>query len=239
MDPSLTGKIISEKRKEKGLNQIQLGEILSVSNRTISKWENGDGYPDITLLPDIAKCLDISIDELLTGERLISPQPEQSKEDSESESSDKSSNDFMLCFIASLFLAVFGALLGGVTELYSIWAFPILFYTHWEIMFVAVSLFAVVTGVFIFALGVFRLSAHHTKDEIITAVHNKAMLLTVLLAVFPLTFIARIVSVSKYGYYTTPITLAIAILFAALVIVIRRRIINENTNKNEKDKNNT
>ena len=35
---------------------------------TLSKWETGDGYPDITLLPDIAKALDITVDELLSGE---------------------------------------------------------------------------------------------------------------------------------------------------------------------------
>ena len=67
MDPKLTGNIIAEKRKALGLNQIQLAERLNVSNRTISKWENGDGYPDITMLCDIADCLDITIDELLTG----------------------------------------------------------------------------------------------------------------------------------------------------------------------------
>ena len=73
MDAKLTGKLISEKRKEKGLNQIQLGELLNVSNRTVSKWEKGDGYPDITLLPEIADCLGVTIDELLTGNAPAAP----------------------------------------------------------------------------------------------------------------------------------------------------------------------
>lgn len=73
MDAKLTGKLISEKRKEKGLNQIQLGELLNVSNRTVSKWEKGDGYPDITLLPEIADCLGVTIDELLTGNTPAAP----------------------------------------------------------------------------------------------------------------------------------------------------------------------
>lgn len=41
MDAKLTGGIIAQKRKEKGLNQIQLAKQLNVSNRTVSKWENG------------------------------------------------------------------------------------------------------------------------------------------------------------------------------------------------------
>lgn len=72
MDAKATGKIINSKRKEKGLTQIQLAELLNVSNRTVSKWENGDGFPDITLLPDIADTLGITIDELLTGKK---PEP--------------------------------------------------------------------------------------------------------------------------------------------------------------------
>lgn len=42
MNPKQTGSIIAQKRKELGLNQTQLAEILNVSNRTVSKWENGD-----------------------------------------------------------------------------------------------------------------------------------------------------------------------------------------------------
>ena len=64
MDAKLTGKIISSARKEKGLTQIQLAEMLNVSNRAVSKWENGDGFPDITLLPEISKSLELTIDEL-------------------------------------------------------------------------------------------------------------------------------------------------------------------------------
>jgi transcriptional regulator with XRE-family HTH domain len=69
MDTKKTGRFISALRKEKGYTQAALAEILNVSNRTISKWENGDGYPDITILPDIAAAFEISVDELLAGER--------------------------------------------------------------------------------------------------------------------------------------------------------------------------
>lgn len=67
MDNKKIGKIIAKRRKEKGLTQNDLADILSVSNKTISKWETGGGLPDISLLIDLSKALDISIDDLLQG----------------------------------------------------------------------------------------------------------------------------------------------------------------------------
>lgn len=69
MDSQKVGAFIAQLRKEKGLTQSSLAEQLSLSNRTVSKWENGDGYPDITILPDLATLLGVSVDELLKGER--------------------------------------------------------------------------------------------------------------------------------------------------------------------------
>lgn len=59
------GRKFSEQRKIKGYTQEQISEKLNVSPQAVSKWENDLSYPDITLLPDISKLLDISIDELL------------------------------------------------------------------------------------------------------------------------------------------------------------------------------
>lgn len=67
MDAKEIGRTISTHRKALGLTQMQLAAQLQVSNRTVSKWENGDGFPDISLLPGLAAALDITIDELLTG----------------------------------------------------------------------------------------------------------------------------------------------------------------------------
>lgn len=68
MDPIKTGGLIAELRKNKALTQTAFAKELNISNRTVSKWENGDGFPDISLLPEIAKLLDITVDELLAGE---------------------------------------------------------------------------------------------------------------------------------------------------------------------------
>lgn len=65
-----TGKFIATLRKEKNLTQEQLGEILGVNARSISRWENGHCMPDLSLLELIADTLDISISELLKGRRM-------------------------------------------------------------------------------------------------------------------------------------------------------------------------
>lgn len=69
MNSKKTGVFISELRKGLGLTQIALAEKLSVSNRAVSKWENGDGFPDVTILPILAEALGVTVDELLAGEK--------------------------------------------------------------------------------------------------------------------------------------------------------------------------
>lgn len=63
---------LQELRKNKGLTQEELAEILYVSRTAISKWESGRGYPSIDSLKNIANYFLVSIDDLLSGERLIS-----------------------------------------------------------------------------------------------------------------------------------------------------------------------
>ena len=69
MDSKKIGKLIAKRRKEKGMTQGELAERLSVSNKTISKWETGAGLPDISILVDLASVLDISVDDLLRGKK--------------------------------------------------------------------------------------------------------------------------------------------------------------------------
>ncbi len=58
-------KVITEKRKEKGITQDELADYIGVSKASVSKWENAQSYPDITLLPKLAGYFNISIDELI------------------------------------------------------------------------------------------------------------------------------------------------------------------------------
>ena len=68
MNQYVTGAIIRELREKKQLTQAELAEKLYVSDKTVSKWENGKGYPDISLLDPIAKMFGVSIAELVSGE---------------------------------------------------------------------------------------------------------------------------------------------------------------------------
>ena len=68
---NVIGETIARLRKNKGLTQKELADQLYVSNKTVSKWENGTSLPDIQATIDIAKCFDITVDELLTGEGII------------------------------------------------------------------------------------------------------------------------------------------------------------------------
>ena len=71
MDQIKTGKFIATLRKEKDLTQEQLGEKLGVTNKTISRWENGNYMLDIEMLSLLSKEFDVSINELISGERLL------------------------------------------------------------------------------------------------------------------------------------------------------------------------
>ena len=71
MDAYTTGKTIKELRIKQNLTQQQLADKLFVSSKTISKWETEKGFPDVSLLEPLAKVLNISVSELISGERII------------------------------------------------------------------------------------------------------------------------------------------------------------------------
>lgn len=70
MDQNKIGKFIAVLRRQAGLTQEALGEKIGVTNKTVSRWENGNYLPDIEMLRLLAQEFDVSIDELLRGERI-------------------------------------------------------------------------------------------------------------------------------------------------------------------------
>ena len=68
MDQIKIGKFIQEKRKDKNLTQSELAEKLNITDRAISKWENGNCLPDAGTMPELCKILSISINDLFSGE---------------------------------------------------------------------------------------------------------------------------------------------------------------------------
>lgn len=80
MDPKTTGLFISELRKERGLTQKQMAEKLNVSDKAVSRWETGKGYPDIETLSAISDEFGVSINEILIGERFLNVGQNQQSE---------------------------------------------------------------------------------------------------------------------------------------------------------------
>lgn len=72
MDTTI-GKRIAGLRKDKGLKQEALADMLGVSGQAVSKWENDQTCPDISLLPQLAKILGVTVDELLCGKQEVTP----------------------------------------------------------------------------------------------------------------------------------------------------------------------
>lgn len=69
MDQKKIGRLIGAMRRERGMTQRELAEALGISNRTISKWECGDGLPELANVLPLCELLQITADELLRGER--------------------------------------------------------------------------------------------------------------------------------------------------------------------------
>lgn len=67
MDNYITGMTIRMLRERRNYTQKELGDMLGVSDKTVSKWENGRGYPDIGILESLANTLGVNIAELITG----------------------------------------------------------------------------------------------------------------------------------------------------------------------------
>ena len=70
MDQIKIGKFIADERKRKGYTQKQLSEKLEISDKTISKWERGNGFPEVSLLLPLCNELEMTVNELLAGERV-------------------------------------------------------------------------------------------------------------------------------------------------------------------------
>ena len=69
MDQIKIGRFIAAIRRERGMTQRELAEAMNLSNRTISKWECGDGLPELANVLPLCELLGVTADELLRGER--------------------------------------------------------------------------------------------------------------------------------------------------------------------------
>ena len=110
------GAFIAQLRKEKGLTQKQLSEILGVSDKTISHWEREESAPDISILPLLARTLGVSVDELLKGE--INPPINSAPQFIPTPVTDKTANSYRIFKIANIIsaaLSLFSTIFSSAT----------------------------------------------------------------------------------------------------------------------------
>ena len=104
------GKFIADKRKEKKLTQQQLAEKLGVSDRAISNWENGKNMPDISLFPIISKELDVTVNDLMSGEKVDKKEYQEKFEENIIYTIDKTvkkENKFLKIILWTIFSFIF------------------------------------------------------------------------------------------------------------------------------------
>jgi len=170
MDNIKIGEFIAKLRKEKNMTQMELADKLYISDRAVSKWERGICMPDISIIGDLAKYLDISVTELLQGEKIENMTKEKSDKiiketiiDYTNVEKDKSIKRLLLVtfpisivFLALMFLAYIPIVLifDFVTYIVGLELDVIAFYQN-PYTFIAVILGYIVIGIVLFIL--FRL----------------------------------------------------------------------------------
>ena len=159
---------LQELRKQKGITQEELAESLYVSRTAISKWESGRGYPNIDSLKSIAKFFGITIDELLSGDELLTIAEEDNKQ------KEKHFRDLVFglldCSIAMFFLLpFFGQTVNGILQEVSLLSLN-------EIApYLRTSYFVVVIGIIV--LGVLSLAFQNCHQAFWVRNKSKASLI--------------------------------------------------------------
>lgn len=153
MDQVKTGKFIAEQRKSKSLTQRELADKLSISDKTVSKWETGKGLPEVSLMMPLCEILSVSVNELLSGERIHDSEYKEKAEmilvDLMKEKEESKKNIFLS--IISAFIGV----LGGCTI--------IAFAGNFE-MQTWLRVLLIVTAIIVMAGGIFVAAALDMKS---------------------------------------------------------------------------
>ncbi len=120
MDTIKIGRFIAEHRKAKNLTQKQLAELLFISEKTVSKWETGRGFPEASLLLPLCERLEISVNELLLGERIEEREYKQTAEENLLRLVDESKRKyklFVLCAVLTVVSVLSLLMLASLVEM--------------------------------------------------------------------------------------------------------------------------
>lgn len=180
MDTKKIGAFIAMNRKKKGYTQEQLAEKLGVTNKTISRWENGHYMPDLSLLEPLSKELDITLNELLAGEEIVKEEAMEYSEQNLIQTIDYTGNKIKNEH-KKISLFIIG--LGIFTSLCAFTVFPS--ESSWS------SIYSMI-GLFLFVVGIFR-------ELKFTSLLKKGLVSTILFALLlGIFFIFDYVSVNQF-----------------------------------------
>ena len=144
MDQIKIGKFIQEKRKEKGLTQSDLAEKLNITDRAISKWENGICLPDAGTMPLLCEILGVSINDLFSGEKVDMKNNEKKLEENLLEMTKLKENKDKELLTMEIFIGVLSSLV----------LFVLIFVASFVDMPNYVRIILIVTGIIPFAIGI-------------------------------------------------------------------------------------
>lgn len=180
MDTKKIGAFIAMNRKKKGYTQEQLAEKLGVTNKTISRWENGHYMPDLSLLEPLSKELDITLNELLAGKEIVKEEAMEYSEQNLIQTIDYTGNKIKNEH-KKISLFIIG--LGIFTSLCAFTVFPS--ESSWG------SIYSMI-GLFLFVVGIFR-------ELKFTSLLKKGLVSTILFALLlGIFFIFDYVSVNQF-----------------------------------------
>lgn len=180
MDTKKIGAFIAMNRKKKGYTQEQLAEKLGVTNKTISRWENGHYMPDLSLLEPLSKELDITLNELLAGKEIVKEEAMEYSEQNLIQAIDYTGNKIKNEH-KKISLFIIG--LGIFTSLCAFTVFPS--ESSWG------SIYSMI-GLFLFVVGIFR-------ELKFTSLLKKGLVSTILFALLlGIFFIFDYVSVNQF-----------------------------------------
>lgn len=145
MDQVKIGRFIADERKKKGYTQKQLSEKLEISDKTISKWERGNGFPEVSLLLPLCNELEITVNELLSGER-VTQQNYQKKAEENMVNMIREKEENTQKTVLTVIIGV----ISTITFLTLI--LMVCFYT--EVIELPVKIFLVIIAVCIFSVGI-------------------------------------------------------------------------------------
>lgn len=200
--------IISRKRKEKGLTQQELGDLLHVSDRVISKWETGRSVPDTSIIKKLCETLDISINNLFDFK------------DEEISIEDIASNDFNTKYKN---LTIIGVILEIIVGLFLIIGRMIYQYERFDYENSRfLGIFMIVLGTIIFILGVGYLTI--SRNNLINLYskyknYDKKFLKRLIIGLFILIFACSIVFILEHGLETSEVLIMLIICLSVDTII--------------------